>query len=155
MQALSAKILEQIVIQLMSERSITFRLNSETAKLYDEYRKKWNLEQVSDSQIIRAGLGFFMSMPEAVSDVQVDKLIQENDQIVAEMKEIIKKNPDPQLYELWKKLMANLDQLYTAIEKSAEKYSGVIGDGKIGRKPDPNKKHTPGRISESEKGYNS
>ncbi len=139
----------------MSEKSITIRLNSETAKLYDEYRKKWNLEQISDSQIIRAGLGFLMSMPEAVSDDQVDKLQQENDQIVAEMKEIIKKNPDPQLYELWKKLMANLDQLYTAIEKSAEKYSVVVGEGKKGRKPDPNKKHTPGRIPESEKGYNS
>ncbi len=139
----------------MSEKSITFRLNSETAKLYDEYRKTWNLDQVTDSQIIRAGLGFLMYMPEAVSVYEADKLKQENDQILAEMKEIIKKNPDPQLYELWKKLMENLDQLYSAIEKSAEKYSGVIGDGKIGRKPDPNKKHTPGRISESEKGYNS
>jgi len=139
----------------MSEKSITFRLNSETAMLYDEYRKTWNLEQTSDSQIIRAGLQFLMTLPEAVSDGQVTKLILENDQIIAKMKEIIKKNPDPQLYELWKKLMANLDQLYTAIEKSAEKYSGVIGDGKIGRKPDPNKKHTPGRIPESEKGYNS
>jgi len=139
----------------MPKRSITFRLTSGIAKLYDEYRKKWSLEQVSDSQNIRAGLAFLMYMPEAVSDDQADKLIKENDQIVAEMKEIIKKNPDPQLYELWKKLMANIDQLYTSIEKSAEKYSGVIGDGKKGRKPDPNKKHTPGRISESEKGYNS
>ena len=51
----------------MSERSITIRLNSETAKLYDEYRKKWNLEQISDSQIIRAGLAFLMYIPEAVS----------------------------------------------------------------------------------------
>ncbi len=139
----------------MSERSITFRLTSETAKLYDEYREKWIPEQVSDSQIIRTGLGFLMYMPEAVSDDQADKLLKENNQILAEMKEIIKKNPDPQLYELWKKLMANLDQLYTAIEKSAEKYSSVIGDGKKGRKPDPNKKHTPGKIPESEKGYNS
>ncbi len=139
----------------MSERSITVRLKSETAKLYDEYRKKWNLEQVSDSQIIRAGLEFMMYMPEAVSDDRVDKLQQENDQIVAEIKEIIKKNPDPQLYELWKKLMANLDQLFAAFEKSAEKYSIVVGDGKKGRKPDPNKKHTPGRIPEREKEYNS
>jgi len=138
----------------MSEKSITFRLNSETAMLYDEYRKTWNLELVTDSQIIRAGLGFLMYMPEAVSDDQVDKLKQENDQIVAEMKEIIKKNPNPQLYELWEKLMAKVDQLYTTFEKSAEKYSCVIGDGKKGRKPDPNKKHTPGRIPESEKGYN-
>jgi len=89
----------------MSERSITFRLTSETAKLYDEYREKWNLEEFSDSQIIRAGLAFLMYMPEAVSDDQVDKLIKENNQILAEMKEIIKKNPDPQLYELWKKLI--------------------------------------------------
>ena len=92
----------------MPERSITFRLTSETAKLYDEYREKWNLEEFSDSQIIRAGLAFLMYMPEAVSDDQVDKLIKENNQILAEMKEIIKKNPDPQLYELWKKLMAKL-----------------------------------------------
>ena len=139
----------------MSERSITFRLTSETAKLYDEYREKWIPEQVSDSQIIRTGLGFLMYMPEAVSDYEADKLKQENDQILAEMKEIIKKNPDPQLYELWKKLMANVDQMYTLFEKSAEKYSVVVGDGKKGRKPDPNKKHTPGRTPESEKGYNS
>ena len=149
------KILEQIVIQLMSERSITIRLNSETAKLYDEYRKKWNLEKVSDSQIIRTGLALLMYMPEAVSGEEVDKLIQENNQILAEMKERIKKNPDPQLYKLWEKLFANVEKLYAPFEKSAEKYSGMVGDGKAGRKPDPNKKHTPGRISESEKGYNS
>jgi len=139
----------------MSERIITFRLNSETAKLYDEYQKKWNLDQVTDSQIIRAGLAFLMTLPEAVSDGQVTKLILENDQIIAKMKEIIKKNPDPQLYELWKKLLSNVNQLEAPFEKSAEKYSSVVGDGKKGRKPDPNKKHTPGRISESEKGYNS
>ena len=140
----------------MSERIITFRLNSEAAKLYDEYRKKWNLEEVSDSQIIRTGLVFLMVMPEAVSnDEQVDKLLEENNQIAAEMKEILKKNPDPRLYELWKKLMANVDQMCTLFEKSAEKYAGVVGEGKKGRKPDPNKKHTPGRIPESEKGYNS
>jgi len=139
----------------MSERSITVRLTSETAKLYDEYRKKWNLEQFSDSQIIRAGLAFLMYMPEAVSDDQVDKLMKENNQILAEMKEIIKKNPDPQLYELWVKLMANVDQLNLPFEKLAEKYSSVVGDGKKGRKPDPSKKHTPGRPLESEKGYNS
>ena len=65
----------------MPERSISFRLTSETAKLYDEYRKKWNLEEFSDSQIIRAGLGIMMYMPEAVSDYEADKLKQENDQI--------------------------------------------------------------------------
>ena len=124
-------------------------------KLYNGYKEKWNLKQASDSQIIRAGLGFLMYMPEAVSDDQADKLIKENNEIVAKMKEIIKKNPDPQLYELWKKLMANVDQMYTLFEKSAEKYSVVVGDGKKGRKPDPNKKHTPGRTPESEKGYNS
>jgi len=139
----------------MSERSISVRLTSETAKLYDEYRKKWNLEQISDSQIIRAGLGFLMYMPEAVSDYEADKLKQENDQIIAEMKEIMEKHPEPRLYKLGKKLMANVDQICTLFEKSAEKYSIVVGDGKKGRKPDPNKKHTPGRTPESEKGYNS
>jgi len=139
----------------MSGKSISFRLTSEIAKLYNGYKEKWNLKQISDSQIIRAGLGFLMYMPEAVSDDQADKLIKENNEIVAKMKEIIKKNPDPQLYELWKKLMANVDQMYTLFEKSAEKYSIVVGDGKKGRKPDPNKKHTPGRTPESEKGYNS
>jgi len=139
----------------MSERSITFRLNSETAKLYDEYRKKWSLEEFSDSQIIRAGLAFLMFMPEAVSDNKMDKLKQENDQILAEMKEIVKKNPDPRLYELWKKLMANIDQIETAFEKSAEKYASIVGDSKRGRKPDPNKKHIPGRPPESEIEYKS
>ena len=139
----------------MSGRSISFRLTSETAKLYDEYRKKWNLEQVSDSQIIRAGLGIMMYMPEAVSDYEADKLKQENDQIIAEMKEIMEKHPEPRLYELGKKLMVNVDQICALFEKSAEKYSIIVGDGQKGRKPDPNKKHTPGRISESEKGYNS
>jgi len=139
----------------MSERSITVRLNSETAKLYDEYRKKWSLEEFSDSQIIRAGLAFLMYMPEAVSTIEMDKLKQENDQILAEMKEIIKKNPDPLLYELWKKLMTNVDQIEFLFEKSAEKYAMIVGDSKRGRKPDPNKKHTPGRPPESEKEYNS
>jgi len=140
----------------MPERSITFRLTSETAKLYDEHRKKWIPEQVSDSQIIRAGLAFLMYMPEAVSSSdEADKLMKENNQILAEMKERIKKNPDPQLYELWKKLMANVDQICTLFEKSAEKYAIIVGEGKKGRKPDPNKKHTPGRTPESEKGYNS
>jgi len=139
----------------MSERSISFRLTSETAKLYDEYRKKWNLKQISDSQIIRAGLGIMMSMPEAVSDYEADKLKKENDQIIAEMKEIMKKHPEPRLYKLGKKLLANVDQIWSLFEKSAEKYSVVVGEGKKGRKPDPNKKHTPGRTPESEKGYNS
>lgn len=140
----------------MSERIITFRINSETAKLYDEYREKWIPTEVSDSQIIRAGLAYFMMMAEAVSnDELVDKLLKENDQIGAEMKEIIKKHPDPKLYELWEKLMANIAQMETLFEKSAKKYAGVVGEGKQGRKPDQNKKHTPGRIPESEKGYDS
>ena len=139
----------------MTEKSITFRLTSETAKLYDEYREKWIPEQFTDSQIIRAGLAFLMYMPEAVSDYEADKLKKENDQIIAEMKEIMKKHPEPRLYKLGKKLMVNVDQICTLFEKSAEKYSVVVGDGKKGRKPDPNKKHTPGRIPESEKGYNS
>jgi len=137
----------------MPKRSISFRLTSGIAKLYDEYRKKWSLEQVSDSQNIRAGLAFLMYMPEAVSDGQADKLIKENDQIVAEMKKIIKKNPDPQLYELWKKLMANVDQMVALFEKSAEKYSGVVGDGKKGRKPDPDQKHNPARLKKHDLGY--
>jgi len=139
----------------MSERSISVRLNSETAKLYDEHRKKWSLEQVPDSLIFRAGLAFLMYMPEAVSDDKIDKLMKENNQIVAEIKERLQKNPDPQLYQLWVMLMTNLDQIDAPFKKSAEKYSGVVGDGKKGRKPDPNKKHTPGRPPESEKEYNS
>jgi len=139
----------------MPERSITFRLTSETAKLYDEYRKKWNLEQISGSQIIRAGLAFLMYMPEAVSDDKSDQLLKEYDQITAQMREIIKQNPDPRLYPLWKKLMVNVDQMSNLFEKSAEKYANVVGEGKKGRKPDPNKKHTPRRPPESEKGYNS
>ena len=137
----------------MFERSITVRLTSETAKLYDEYREKWNLEEFSDSQIIRAGLGFLMYMPEAVSDYEADKLKKENDQIIAEMKEIMKKHPEPRLYELGKKLLANVDQICTLFEKSAEKYSVVVGDSKKGRKPDPNKKHTPGRSRKRDLGY--
>ena len=139
----------------MSKRSISFRLTSEIAKLYNGYKEKWNLKQISNSQIIRAGLGIMMYMPEAVSDYEADKLKQENDQIIAEMKEIMEKHPEPRLYELGKKLMANVDQIYTLFEKSAEKYSIIVGDGQKGRKPDPNKKHTPGRTPESEKGYNS
>jgi hypothetical protein len=129
----------------MLERKITIRLTSETAKLYDEYREKWIPEKVSDSQIIRAGLGILMTMPEAVSSDDMDELGKEHDQIVEEMKEIIKKNPDPQLYELWTKLKANMNQMIGHFEKSAEKYSGVVGDGKKGRKPDSNKRHTPGK----------
>jgi hypothetical protein len=139
----------------MSERIITFRLNSETAKLYDEYREKWIPAEVSDSQIIRAGLEFLMIMPEAGSNNEIEKLTEENDQIIAEMREIIKKNPDPKLYELWVTLMANVEKISTIFVKTAEKYSNIVGEGKKGRKPDPTKKHTPGRPSESEKGYNS
>ena len=140
----------------MSERIITFRINSETAKLYDEYREKYIPAEVSDSQIIRAGLVILMAMPEIVSnESEVDRLLKENNQIVTEMKEIIKKHPNPKLYELWVKLMANIAQMEIPIEKAAEKFAGVAGEGKKGRKPDPNKKHTPGRTPESEKGYNS
>ncbi len=139
----------------MTEKSITFRLTSEIAKLYNGYKEKWNLKQISDSQIIRAGLAFLMYMPEAVSTIEMDKLKQENDQILAEMKEIIKKNPDPQLYKLWEKYKANSDQIEAAFEKLAEKYARIVDDSKRGRKPDPNKKHTPGRPPESEKEYNS
>ncbi len=75
---------------LMSERKVTIRLNPEIAKLYDDYRKKWKeLEQLSESQIFRAGLAYLMSMPEAVSEVQA-KQMQENDQIMARIKEITK-----------------------------------------------------------------
>ena len=51
---------------------INFRLNSETTKLYEEYREKWNIV-ASDSQIFRAGLAFLMAMPEAVSGDEGDK----------------------------------------------------------------------------------
>jgi len=129
----------------LSERKVTIRLNPEIAKLYDAYRKKWKeLEQLSESQIFRAGLAYLMSMPEAVSEVQ-DKQMQENDQIMARMKEIIKKHPVPELYEQWEKLMSNTAQMYAPFEKSAKKYFSVIGDGKKGRKPPPYKKHTPGK----------
>jgi len=137
----------------MSERNISVRLNSETAKLYEEYREKWTLGQISDSQIIRAGLAFLMAMPEAVSNEDVDELNKKQKQIVAEMKKIIQKNPDPQLYELWKKLMENTDRIASCLEKPAEKYFKVVGDGKAGRKPDSNKKHTPGRPKKSEIGF--
>lgn len=132
----------------MSERIITVRLTSETAKLYDEYRKQWIPEKVPDSLIIRAGLGILMAMPNAVDSNEMDELQKENDQITAEMREIIKKNPDPKLYKLWEKLMQNTNTMAGFFEKSAEKYSGVVGEGKKGRKPDPNKKHTPGRLPE-------
>ena len=144
-QALSAKILEEIVRQLMFERKITIRLTSETAKLYDEYRKKCIPEKVPDSQIIRAGLSILMILPDAVVSNAMDKLQKENEQITTEMKEIIKKHPDPQLYELWKKLMGNVDKIGALLENSVQKYADVVGEGKKGRKPDPNKKHTPGR----------
>jgi len=129
----------------MSERSITIRLSSETAKLYDEYRKKWISEQVPDSLIFRNGLAFLMFMPEAASSDYMDKLIKERDQIVEETKERFQKNPDPQLYKLWEKYKANSDQIEAAFEKLAEKYVRIVGDSKRGRKPDPNKKTYPGK----------
>jgi len=106
-------------------KSFNFRLNSETAKLYEEYKEKWNLDGILDSQIIRAGLAFMMTMPEAVSGDDVDQLIKKQDHIMAEMREIIKKNPDPQFYELWKKLMKNTEKLQNCFEESAEKYSRI------------------------------
>jgi len=124
----------------MSERSITFRLTSETVKLYDEYREKYIPKKASDSQIVRAGLGILMAIPDAVINDEMDKLQKENDQIVAEMKKIIKKHPEPQLYELWIKLMENRNKMVALIEKSAEKYSIIVGEGKKGRKPDPKRK---------------
>ena len=124
----------------MSEKSINFRLNSEAAKLYEEYREKYTLEEISDSQIIRAGLANMMAMPDAVSSEDVDELNKNQEQIVGEIKKIIQKNPDPQLYELWKKLMKNTDKLQNCFEKSAEKYSNVVGDGKAGRHKNPKRK---------------
>ena len=60
----------------MPERSISIRLNSEAAKLYKEYREKYTPEEISDSQIIRAGLANMMAMPEAVSGNDVDELMK-------------------------------------------------------------------------------
>ena len=138
----------------MPERSITVRLNSETAKLYDEYRRKWIPEQAPDSLIFRNGLSFLMYMPEAASSDDMDKLVKVRDQIVEEVKERLQKNPDPQLYKLWEKYKVNSEQIEAVFEKLAEKYARIVSNSKRGRKPDPNKKHTPGRPLESEKGYN-
>ena len=47
-----------------------------------------------------------------------------------------------------------MNKIENSITKTAEKYfDDVVGDGKAGRKPDPNKKHTPGRFPKSELGY--
>ena len=124
----------------MPERSIIFRITSETAKLYSDYREKWVPKQVSDSQIVRAGLATLMAMPDAVINDEMDKLQKVNDQIVAQMKKIIKKHPEPQLYELWIELMENMNKIVALIEKSAEKYSIIVGEGKKGRKPNPKKR---------------
>ena len=105
----------------MPERTIIFRLTSETAKLYGEYREKYVPKQASDSQIIRAGLAVMMAIPDAVINDEMDKLQKVNDQIVAQMKKIIKKHPEPQLYELWIELMENMNKIVALIEKSAEK----------------------------------
>ena len=124
----------------MPERTIIFRLTSETAKLYGEYREKYVPKQASDSQIIRAGLAVMMAIPDAVINDEMDKLQKVNDQIVAQMKKIIKKHPEPQLYELWIELMENMNKIVALIEKSAEKYSIIVGEGKKGRKPNPKKR---------------
>ena len=135
-------------------KTFNFRLNAETAKLYEEYLEKWNIDGISDSQIIRAGLAFLMTMPEAVNEKNIDDLLKKQEQIQAKIRKIIQNHPDPKFYELWKQLMENTEKIYQSMAKSSEKYSNVMGDGKAGRKPDPNKKHSPGRIPESEKGYN-
>ena len=124
----------------MPDRSIIFRLTSETAKLYDEYREKWVPEQISDSQIVRAGLAVMMAIPDAVINDEMDKLQKVNDQIVAKMKKIIEKHSESPLYELWIKLIENTNKMVALFEKSAEKYSSVIGEGKKGRKPNPKKR---------------
>jgi len=136
----------------MSEKRISFRLNPEIAKLYEEYRKLWK-GPVTDSQIFRLGLQYLMSIPEVVSNEQVIKAQQEIDQIVDQMKERLEKHLDPKLHELWKKLQAKQKQFLKTSEKSTEKFSSVVGEGKAGRKPDPNKKHTPGRIPKREIEY--
>ena len=137
----------------MAERSISIRLNPETTKLYEEYREKYTLGEISDSQIIRAGLANMMAMPEAVSGDDIDELYKKQNRLIAEARKIIEENPDPRLYEIWEKLMENMNKIVGCFEKSAEKYSKVVGDGKAGRKPDSNKKHTPGRLRKSETGY--
>jgi len=124
----------------MPDRSIIFRLTSETAKLYGEYREKWVPEQISDSQIVRAGLAVMMAIPDAVINDEMDKLQKVNDQIVAKMKKIIEKHSGSSLYELWIKLIENTNKMVALFEKSAEKYSSVIGVGKKGRKPNPKKR---------------
>jgi len=133
---------------------INFRLNSEATKLYEEYREKWNIV-ASDSQIFRAGLANLMAMPEAVSGEEIDELIKKQNQLIAEARKIFEKHPDPQLYEIWKKILENMDKIENCFTKTAEKYVNVVGDGKAGRKPDPNKKHTPGRLPNWKKGSNS
>ena len=124
----------------MPDRSIIFRLTSETSKLYDEYREKYVPKQASDSQIIRAGLAAMMAIPDAVINDEMDKLQKVNDQTVAKMKKIIEKHPESSLYELWRKLIENTNKMVALFEKSAEKYSSVIGESKKGRKPNPKKR---------------
>ena len=101
----------------MPDRSIIFRLTSETSKLYDEYREKYVPKQASDSQIIRAGLAVMMAIPDAVINDEMDKLQKVNDQILVEMKKIIKKHPEPRLYELWIKLIENTNKMVALFEK--------------------------------------
>jgi len=138
----------------MSERSINFRLNSEAAKLYNEYREKYTPEEITDSQIIRAGLSNMMAMPEAVSGDDMDELYKKQEEMIAEMRKLFEKNPDPQVIEIWEKLMKNTKKIENSISKTAEKYfDNVVGDGKKGNKPNPNKKHTPGRYPKRELGY--
>jgi len=128
----------------MSERKVSFRLNPETTKLFEEYRKLWE-NPVTASQIFRAGLQYLMSISEMASNEEVNKIVKEIDQIVAEMKERLKIHPDQRLNELWKKLKAKEKEFLKASGKSTEKFSFVIGDSIKGRKPSPYKKHTPGK----------
>jgi len=138
----------------MPERKVSFRLTPETTKLFEEYLKKWNvLDEVKLSQIFRAGLEIMMVLPEAVSDEKMDKLGQKIEQKKAEMRDRFKKHPDPRLYELYEELMATEEQMIALLEKTAEKYSSVVGEGKKGKKQPPYKKHTPGKYPDSVKGF--
>ena len=106
----------------MPDRSIIFRLTSETAKLYGEYREKWVPEQISDSQIVRAGLAAMMAIPDVVINDEMDKLQKVNDQIVAKMKKIIEKHPESSLYELWIKLIENTNKMVALYLKNTIKH---------------------------------
>ena len=98
-------------------KTFNFRLNAETAKLYEEYLEKWNIDGISDSQIIRAGLTFMMTMPEAASGDDIDELLKKQEQIQVEIRKIIQNHPDPQFMKLWKQLMENTEKIYQSMAK--------------------------------------